>query len=66
MRVGGYNYPRHVASAFGDLNGYQMGGNSAVVNLYAGDTVYLQLDRGNLFESRSRRAYTTFSGFRIM
>ena len=58
-------YPRLVASAFGHLQGYQMGGNSAVVNLFPGDTVYLQLDKGSLHEG-GHHAYTTLSGFQVL
>lgn len=55
-----------VVSAYGDASGYQMGSQSAVLNLRSGDRVYLQLDEGRLYDSSSSsRGYTTFSGFRI-
>lgn len=56
-----------VVSAYGDASGYQMGSQSAVLRLNSGDRVYLQLDEGRLYEvSSSSRAYTTFSGFRLL
>uniref|UniRef100_A0A0P4W1I7 C1q domain-containing protein n=1 Tax=Scylla olivacea TaxID=85551 RepID=A0A0P4W1I7_SCYOL len=55
-----------VVSAYGDASGYQMGSQSAVLNLRSGDRVYLQLDEGRLYDSSSSsRGYTTLSGFRI-
>lgn len=55
-----------VVSAFGDVSGYQMAGNSVMVRMSAGDTVYLSLQEGRLFDTSSSRAYTTFSGFRLL
>ncbi|KAL7636469.1 UNVERIFIED_CONTAM: hypothetical protein RMT77_013244 [Armadillidium vulgare] len=57
-----------VVSAYGDVNGYQMASNSAVLRLLPGDRVYLQLDEGGIYEvtTISGRAYNTFSGFRIL
>ncbi|MPC45648.1 hypothetical protein E2C01_039354 [Portunus trituberculatus] len=55
-----------VVSAYGDASGYQMGSQSAILNLRSGDRVYLQLDEGRLYDSSSSsRGYTTFSGFRM-
>ncbi|XP_068241526.1 cerebellin-3-like [Palaemon carinicauda] len=55
-----------IVSAFGDSSGYQMGSQSALVSLSAGDRVYLQLQEGQLLEVSSSRAYTSFTGFRIL
>ncbi|XP_066975340.1 cerebellin-3-like [Macrobrachium rosenbergii] len=56
-----------VVSAFGDASGYQMGSQSALVSLSPGDRVYLQLQEGQLREAAaSSRAYTSFTGFRIL
>lgn len=57
---------QEVVSGYGDANGYQMGTQSAVLRLSSGDRVYLQLDEGRLYEPTSARAYTTFSGFKII
>ncbi|XP_042239862.1 cerebellin-1-like [Homarus americanus] len=54
-----------VVTAFGDVGGYQMGSQSAVLRLNSGDHVLLQLQEGRLYDVTSSRAYTTFSGFKI-
>ncbi|XP_063587898.1 complement C1q tumor necrosis factor-related protein 3-like [Penaeus indicus] len=56
---------RDVVSAFGDSSGYQMGSQSAILGLNAGDRVFLRLEEGRLHDVTSTRAYTTFSGFKI-
>ena len=57
-----------IVSAYGDVNGYQMATNSAVLRLLAGDRVYLELNEGGIYEvtTFTGRAYNTFSGFRIL
>jgi len=55
-----------VVSAFGDLHGYQTAANSALVQMKAGDRVYLTLQQGRLYDVHSSRAYTTFTGFRVL
>ncbi|KAF2353424.1 C1q domain [Trinorchestia longiramus] len=55
-----------VVSAFGDVSGYQMASNSALVQMAAGDKVYLTLEEGSLYDISSTRAYTSFTGFRIL
>ncbi|XP_018024959.1 uncharacterized protein LOC108680596 [Hyalella azteca] len=55
-----------IVSAFGDISGYQMASNSALVQMQAGDKVYLTLEEGRLYDVSSTRAYTSFSGFRVL
>lgn len=55
-----------VVSAYGDADGYQMGSQSAVIRLNAGDRVYLQLQEGRLYDVSSSRAYNSFSGFKVL
>ncbi|XP_053630880.1 complement C1q tumor necrosis factor-related protein 3 isoform X2 [Cherax quadricarinatus] len=55
-----------VVNAYGDATGYQMGSQSAVLYLNAGDSVYLQLEEGRLYDATSTRAYTTFTGFKVL
>ncbi|KAK7071297.1 hypothetical protein SK128_014608 [Halocaridina rubra] len=55
-----------VISAFGDVSGYQMGSQSVVLNLSTGDRVYLQLQEGVIHEANSSRAYTSFTGYKIL
>ncbi|KAB7495041.1 Complement C1q-like protein 3, partial [Armadillidium nasatum] len=52
-------------TAYGGKEGYQWGGNSAMLFLNKGDQVYLELQDGEIYEHPFNEAYTTFTGFLI-
>jgi len=55
-----------VAASWADRDGYQTASGSAILNLRAGDTVWLELEEGEVYEpSHSRRGYATFNGYRL-
>jgi len=55
-----------VAASWADRDGYQTASGSAILNLRAGDTVWLELEEGEVYEpSHSRRGYASFNGYRI-
>jgi len=55
-----------VAASWADRDGYQTASGSAILNLRAGDKVWLELEEGEVYEpSHSRRGYATFNGYRL-
>ncbi|TRY79514.1 hypothetical protein TCAL_09334 [Tigriopus californicus] len=55
-----------VGQIWGDRIGYQSGANTVVLELNAGDRVYLRVSEGQLYEpDSSNRGYTTFSGYKL-
>jgi len=55
-----------VAASWADRDGYQTASGSALLNLRAGDKVWLELEEGEVYEpSHSRRGYASFNGYRI-
>ena len=57
---------REQVASWADRGGYQAASGSAVLTLRRGDTVYLYVEEGEVYESStSNTGYATFSGFRI-
>merc|ERR1711872_567399 len=57
---------REQVASWADSDGYQAASGAAVITLRRGDSVYLYVEEGEVYESSiSNTGYTTFSGFRI-
>merc|ERR1712098_753685 len=55
---------REQVASWADSDGYQAASGAAVITLRRGDTVYLYVEEGEVYESStSNTGYTTFSGF---
>lgn len=55
-----------VAASWADRDGYQTASGSATLNLRAGDSVWLEVEEGEVYEpSHSRRGYASFNGYRL-
>ncbi|KAK7085257.1 hypothetical protein SK128_001118 [Halocaridina rubra] len=52
-------------TAYGTKDDYQQGSNSALLVLNKGDSVYLELQQGEIYEHPFNEAYTTFTGFLV-
>ena len=57
---------REQVASWADQGGYQAASGSAVLTLRRGETVYLYVEEGEVYESSTTNTgYSTFSGFRI-
>ena len=57
---------REQVASWADQGGYQAASGSAVLTLRRGETVYLYVEEGEVYESSTTNTgYATFSGFRI-
>ena len=54
------------AASWADMAGFQTASGTAAITLRRGDTVYLYIEEGQVYEpSNSARGYTTFTGYRV-